>query len=86
MNELTEQLETKMQSFQKDAALQAQNGNKAAGLRARRTSLEIQPLLKEFRKRSLDVSEEVVICFCSLIVCLEVPTVKDWNFFLCYFH
>ena len=34
MNELTELLETKMQSFLKDAALQVQNGNKAAGLRA----------------------------------------------------
>ena len=31
MNELTELLETKMQSFLKDAALQVQNGNKAAG-------------------------------------------------------
>ena len=58
MNELTEQLETKMQSFLKDAALQVQNGNKAAGLCARRTSLEIQPLLKEFRKRSLELSKE----------------------------
>ena len=48
MNELTELLETKMQSFLKDAALQVQNGNKAAGLRARRSSLEIHPLLKEF--------------------------------------
>lgn len=58
MNELTELLETKMQSFLKDAALQVQNGNKAAGLRTRRTSLEIQPLLKEFRKRSLELSKE----------------------------
>lgn len=58
MNELTELLETKMQSFLKDAALQVQNGNKAAGLRVRRTSLEIQPLLKEFRKRSLELSKK----------------------------
>nr|WP_304222170.1 hypothetical protein [Phocaeicola plebeius] len=38
--------------------MQVQNGNKAAGLCARRTSLEIQPLLKEFRKRSLELSKE----------------------------
>ena len=39
MNELLEQLQMKMEAFQKDAALQAEKGNKAAGQRARCVSL-----------------------------------------------
>lgn len=35
MNELLVQLQMKMEAFQKDAALQAEKGNKAAGQRAR---------------------------------------------------
>ena len=34
----------KMEAFQKDAALQAEKGNKAAGQRARCVSLEMEPL------------------------------------------
>ena len=52
MNELLEQLQIKMEAFQKDAALQAEKGNKAAGQRARCVSLEMEPL-KQFRKLSL---------------------------------
>ena len=53
MNELLEQLQIKMEPFQKDPALQAEKGNKAAGQRARCVSLEMEPLLKQFRKLSL---------------------------------
>ena len=53
MNELLVQLQMKMEAFQKDAALQAEKGNKAAGQRARCVSLEMEPLLKQFRKLSL---------------------------------
>ncbi len=49
MNELLAQLQMKMEAFQKDAALQAEKGNKAAGQRARCVSLEMEPLLKQFR-------------------------------------
>ena len=49
MNELLVQLQMKMEAFQKDAALQADKGNKAAGQRARCVSLEMEPLLKQFR-------------------------------------
>ena len=58
MNELLEQLLMKMEVFQKDAALQAEKGNKAAGQRARCVSLEMELLLKQFRKLSLAVSKK----------------------------
>ena len=41
MNELLEQLQIKMEAFQKDAALQAEKGNTAAGQRARCFSIEM---------------------------------------------
>lgn len=53
MNELLVQLQMKMEAFMKDAMLQSDKGNKAAGQRARCASLEIEPLLKQFRKLSL---------------------------------
>ena len=41
-----------------DAALQAEKGNKAAGTRARKASLELEKVLKEFRKVSLEDSKK----------------------------
>ena len=38
--------------FSKDASLQVEKGNKAAGTRARKASLELEKLLKRFRKES----------------------------------
>lgn len=40
-------------AFAKDAEAQVTKGNKAAGTRARKASLEIEKLMKEFRKASL---------------------------------
>ena len=40
-----------------DAELQAEKGNKAAGTRARKASLELEKVLKEFRKVSLEESK-----------------------------
>lgn len=60
MNELLVQLQMKMEAFQKDAALQAEKGNKAAGQRARCVSLEMEPLLKQFRKLSLAASKDKI--------------------------
>ena len=57
MNELLEQLQIKMEAFQKDAALQAEKGNKAAGTRARKAALELSKLMKEFRKVSVEASK-----------------------------
>lgn len=53
MNELIEKIQTAYAAFTTDANLQIENGNKAAGTRARKASLEVEKLLKEFRKESL---------------------------------
>lgn len=45
-------------AFQTDAALQLEKGNKAAGSRARKASLELDKLLKEFRKLSLEADKK----------------------------
>ena len=45
-------------AFAKDAKLQEENGNKAAGTRARKTSLSIEKMMKEFRKTSLEASKK----------------------------
>lgn len=37
---------------------QVENGNKAAGTRARKASLEIEKLMKEFRKSSLAAAKQ----------------------------
>lgn len=58
MKDLIEQLEQKTADFFRDAHSQLDKGNKAAGLRARRTSLEMEPLLKQFRKMSLEIANE----------------------------
>nr|WP_294539193.1 histone H1 [uncultured Bacteroides sp.] len=50
-------MDRKMEAFHKDAALQAEKGNKTAGQRARCVSLEMEPLLKQFRKLSLAASK-----------------------------
>lgn len=44
--------------FLKDAEAQIENGNKAAGTRARKASLEIEKSMKEFRKASLEASKK----------------------------
>lgn len=56
MKTTVRQIETLCNSFMKDASCQLDRGNKAAGLRARRASLELEPLLKRFRKLSLAAS------------------------------
>ena len=43
--------------FSKDASLQVEKGNKAAGTRARKASLELEKLLTRFRKESLEASK-----------------------------
>ena len=40
-------------AFASDANSQVAKGNKAAGTRARKASLELEKLMKEFRKASL---------------------------------
>ena len=57
MNELIKKINASFEALKTDAELQADKGNKAAGTRARKTSLELEKLLKEFRKASLDASK-----------------------------
>lgn len=52
MKEIAEKLEKLFASFAEDAQKNL-DGNKAAGARARKASLEIEKLCKEFRKASL---------------------------------
>lgn len=58
MKEIVKKINAAYEAFQKDAAAQIENGNKAAGTRARKASLDIEKLLKEFRKASLDESKK----------------------------
>ena len=45
-----------LETFRENAKSQLDKGNKSAGLRARRASLDLEPLLKQFRKLSLEAS------------------------------
>ena len=54
MKERLDNINRTFDSFRKDAESQLDKGNKSAGLRARRASLDLEPLLKQFRKLSLE--------------------------------
>lgn len=56
MNELVKEIAQLCEAFNKDANLQVENGNKAAGARARKASLELEKLLKKFRKESIEAA------------------------------
>lgn len=58
MKELIEKAAALYADFTKDADLQLNKGNKAAGTRARKASLELEKLMKEFRKASLEASKK----------------------------
>lgn len=58
MKDLIEKINAEFEAFQTDAAAQVENGNKAAGTRARKATLALEKLLKEFRKVSLDESKK----------------------------
>ena len=53
MKELIEKIQQAYDAFSAEAALQVEKGNKAAGTRARKASLEVEKQMKEFRKESL---------------------------------
>lgn len=57
MKNLVETLKANFEVFAKDAASQVESGNKSAGQRARKVSLEIEKALKEFRKKSIDAAK-----------------------------
>lgn len=57
MKELVEKIAALYADFEKDAKAQLENGNKAAGTRARKASLEIEKAMKAFRKASLEAAK-----------------------------
>ena len=59
MNELVAKIKELSNAFFMDAELQTEKGNKAAGTRARKASLELEKLLKEFRKASLEEAKKL---------------------------
>jgi len=58
MQELIEKINAEMVAFNEDAQLQSEKANKAAGTRARKSTLNLEKLLKEFRKLSLEESKK----------------------------
>ena len=58
MKKLVENIQTTFESFQTEANAQLEDGNKAAETRARKLSLELEKLLKEFRKVSVAESKK----------------------------
>ena len=58
MKELIENIKDNYESFDSDANSQLESGNKAAGTKARRFSLALEKLLKEFRKVSVAESKK----------------------------
>jgi len=53
MTNLFKTIEEKLQAFAVNAKDHVEKGNKAAGARARKASLELEKLMKEFRKQSV---------------------------------
>ncbi len=58
MNELIAKIKKLNEALIADAELQVTKGNKAAGTRARKASLELEKVLKEFRRVSLEESKK----------------------------
>jgi hypothetical protein len=57
MKAVVEDLHKLFDDFKIDATLQLEKANKAAGVRARKTSIAIEKAMKDFRKKSLEASK-----------------------------
>lgn len=57
MEELLSRIQRLYTEFHTEATQQDEKGNKAAGTRARKASLAIEKLMKEFRKVSLEAAK-----------------------------
>lgn len=58
MEELLKKIAAEIANFQENAMQQYEKGNKAAGTRARKATLELTKLMKEFRQVSLEESKK----------------------------
>ena len=57
IEKLLQEIRQTSEALLSDGTLQSERGNKAAGLRARKASLELERLTKAFRKASLEASK-----------------------------
>ena len=57
MKELVNAIVAEYEVFAKNAEAQVEKGNKAAGARARKASLAIEKMMKEFRKVSIEAGK-----------------------------
>lgn len=57
MEALIMKIQEAYEALRADAALQIEKNNKTAGTRARKASLELEKLMKEFRKASLEAAK-----------------------------
>ncbi|MFK1747918.1 MULTISPECIES: histone H1 [Bacteroidales] len=57
MNKLLVDIQRKFAVFQKDVEQLVSKGNNVAGMKARKATLELRSLLKEFRKMSVEVAK-----------------------------
>ena len=58
MESLVSKIKVELADFVKNADLQVEKGNKAAGARARKGALELMKQLKEFRKVSVEAAKQ----------------------------
>ncbi|MBQ5924587.1 MAG: histone H1 [Alistipes sp.] len=58
MKTLVEKIAAQYEVFASNAALQVEKNNKAAGTRARKATLELTRLMKEFRQMSVEESKK----------------------------
>ena len=58
MKALVARINAEMENFKTESEALVEKGVKAAGARARKSSLEIEKLLKEFRKVSIEESKK----------------------------
>lgn len=58
MKNLLEQIKAEYNAFIENADLQVEKNNKAAGMRSRKNSLNLEKMMKEFRKLSLEESKK----------------------------
>jgi hypothetical protein len=58
MKDLIEKINAKFETFKTESESLTEKGVKAAGARARKATLELEKLLKEFRKVSVEESKK----------------------------
>jgi hypothetical protein len=58
MKDLFEKINAEFETFKTEAELNIEKGNKSAGTRARKSTLDLEKLLKEFRKVSVEESKK----------------------------